>query len=406
MSIATSRSRATRAVGNRWLAEIPENWSSTRLRFVCDVATGSGDTQDAEPDGDYDFFVRSPNPLRSTVFTFNTEAVLTAGDGAVGEIFHHVCGKFHAHQRVYVLTNFRGVMPRYFYYYFSSYFRLMAQDGSARTTVDSVRRWMLTDMPFVLPPLDEQRVIADYLDGETAQIDALVAKQQEFIGLLRERRATVITAEFDSKVKGRLRHAIKFSQTGPFGTQLSANEYVENGVPVINPSHIKRGMMEPDLAISVSCEKAAELSRHRLELGDIVLGRKGEVDKSALVTKTEVGYICGSDSMLLRPAAATVPSYLWWFFQSSAAHNQLERWSVGSTVAGLNQVTISNVTVPLPSNSEQRRIVEHLNEQTNRIDALIAKGEEHIALAKERRSALITAAVTGQFDVRTALKGT
>ncbi|MFP3359195.1 restriction endonuclease subunit S, partial [Planococcus sp. SIMBA_143] len=136
---------------------------------------------------------RSPIPLRSTDFTFDTEAVLTAGDGAVGEVFHHVRGKFHAHQRVYVLSNFRDVLPRYFFYYFSSFFRLMAQDGSARTTVDSVRRWMLTDMPFVLPQPDEQRTIADYLDHETAQIDALVAKQEELIRHLEERRLAFIT---------------------------------------------------------------------------------------------------------------------------------------------------------------------------------------------------------------------
>ncbi|MFP3472431.1 hypothetical protein R0J90_20465, partial [Micrococcus sp. SIMBA_144] len=75
----------------------------------------------------------------------------------------------------------------------SSFFRLMAQDGSARTTVDSVRRWMLTDMPFVLPQPDEQRTIADYLDHETAQIDALVAKQEELIRHLEERRLAFIT---------------------------------------------------------------------------------------------------------------------------------------------------------------------------------------------------------------------
>ncbi len=137
-----------RKVGVRWLEQLPTHWTTSRARYLCDVGTGSGDTIDAEPDADYPFFVRSQTPLASDIYEFDCEAVLTAGDGGVGEVFHHVDGKFLAHQRVYVLRNFRGVQPRFFFYYFSALFGLMARDGSAKTTVDSVRRWMITDMPF------------------------------------------------------------------------------------------------------------------------------------------------------------------------------------------------------------------------------------------------------------------
>ncbi|MEU4574591.1 restriction endonuclease subunit S [Nonomuraea sp. NPDC023979] len=257
-------------------------------------------------------------------------------------------------------------------------------------------------MPVLLPPIEEQRAIADYLDRETARIDTLVEEQQRLIEMLRERRAAVIAGEFDAPTTGRLRYAIRFAQTGPFGTQLSAEEYVEDGVPVVNPTHIKHGVITPDAMISVTPEKAAELRRHQLEVGDIVLGRKGEVDKSALVSEAEAGYICGSDSMLLRPSEDVDPSYLWWFFQSPESHSQLEQWSVGSTVAGLNQTTISRIVLPLPSVVEQRRIAQHLDEQIAKTDALIAEAQRLIELARERRAALITAAVTGQIDVREA----
>ncbi|MEU8321047.1 restriction endonuclease subunit S [Nonomuraea sp. NPDC048881] len=254
-------------------------------------------------------------------------------------------------------------------------------------------------MAVPVPPLDEQRAIADYLDRETARIDTLIEEQQRLIEMLRERRAAVIAGEFEAPATGRLRYAIQFAQTGPFGTQLSAEEYVEDGISVVNPTHIKRGAITPDAMISVTPEKAAELRRHQLEVGDIVLGRKGEVDKSALVSEAEAGYICGSDSMLLRPREDVDPSYLWWFFQSPESHSQLEQWSVGSTVAGLNQTTISRIVLPLPSVVEQRRTAQHLDEQIAKTDALIAETERFIEIARERRSALITAAVTGQMDV-------
>jgi len=255
-------------------------------------------------------------------------------------------------------------------------------------------------LPVLLPPLDEQRAIADYLDRETARIDALIEEQGRLIELLRERRRAAIAAAFSRDSDARLRNVIEVAQTGPFGTQLSANEYFDDGIPVINPSHIKRGCIEPYPSVAVDHKKAAELARWQMRFGDIVLGRKGEVDKSALVGDGEVGYICGSDSMLLRPSPSTDCAYLWWFFQSPECHSQLEQWSVGSTVAGLNQTTISKIVLPLPHLDEQRRIVAYLDEQTAKIDTLIVETETFIELARERRAALITAAVTGQIDVR------
>ncbi|MBF6272914.1 MULTISPECIES: restriction endonuclease subunit S [Nocardia] len=253
-------------------------------------------------------------------------------------------------------------------------------------------------IPFANP--DEQRAIADYLDRETARIDRLIEEQQRLIEMLRERRESEIAAEFAEAAKTPLRQVIEYAQTGPFGTQLSADEYVVGGVPVINPTHIQRGVIVPDDSTTVTPEKAEDLARYRLAVGDIVLGRKGEVDKSALVDKRSAGYVCGSDTMALRLSSGTVPDYLWWFLQSPEAHSQLEYWSVGATVSGLNQTTIRKVRLPLPDVQEQRRIASDLYEKTAKIDRLIVETVHFIELSKERRSALITAAVTGQIDVR------
>ncbi|MGN7132504.1 restriction endonuclease subunit S [Rhodococcoides corynebacterioides] len=255
-------------------------------------------------------------------------------------------------------------------------------------------------LPILLPPIWEQLAIVEYLDRETGRIDTLIGEQQLLIEMLRERRAAEISAEFAKAALTPLRQVIKYAQTGPFGTQLSAAEYVDSGVPVINPTHIQRGLIVPDASITVTTEKAGTLGRFSLAIGDIVLGRKGEVDKSALVDGQSAGSICGSDSMALRPAAGTVPDYLWWFLQSAEAHNQLKFWSVGATVSGLNQTTIRNVRLPLPDEQEQKRIAKHLYAKTAITDTLIAETERFIELSKERRSALITAAITGQIDVQ------
>jgi len=254
------------------------------------------------------------------------------------------------------------------------------------------------------PRVEVQRAIADYLDRETAQIDAFIAKNEELITLLTERRASVLRAAMgEGSSRMRLRQVLTVAQTGPFGTQLSASEYIDDGVPVINPSHIVAGVIAHDPGVSVSVERAGELSRFRLSPDDIVLGRKGEVDKAALVDEESDGYLCGSDSMMLRPTKSIVhPKYLWWFLQSPPAHEQLERFAVGSTVVGLNQRTLRVVQLPVPSLEEQKAITADLNRATAAIGSAMSVAKRSVELARERRAALISAAVTGKIDVGVA----
>ncbi|MDV8149716.1 restriction endonuclease subunit S [Arthrobacter sp. B10-11] len=396
MSTTVSPSRVIKHVGNRWLGEVPEDWSITRLRFICDVATGSGDTQDAEPDGEYDFYVRSPKPLGSTGFTFNTEAVLTAGDGAVGEVFHHVRGKFHAHQRVYVLTNFRGVLPRYFFYYFSSFFRLMAQDGSARTTVDSVRRWMLTDMPFVLPPIDEQRAIAEFLDHETAQIDALVAKQEELVTLLAERKRSVLD-DVLAGVQGercRLRWLYRPSNDANNPNEEVLSVYREHGVI-------------PKSSRSDNFNKTPEnVERYLLVRPDDLVVNKMKAWQGSLGVSVHRG-IVSADYEVLRPSTTDLdPGFAHFLLRSPQMVLQYRVRSRGIRPSQwrLYWQDLADIEVSVPPLTTQRRAASQIKAETDAIDALISKAEEHISLARERRSALITAAATGQIDVRTARK--
>lgn len=166
----------------------------TQVKFVANISTGTGDTQDATETG-YPFYVRSNTPVFSDEWEFEGDAVLTAGDGAgVGRVYHLATGKFRAHQRVYVINNFRTIIPKYFLHVFRALFPGSVFSGNAQTTVPSVRLHMISDLRIPLPPLDEQRRIAAHLDAETAKIDAMIAKAGELRALLDERRSALITA--------------------------------------------------------------------------------------------------------------------------------------------------------------------------------------------------------------------
>jgi type I restriction enzyme S subunit len=184
-----------RMTGNSLIPNIPNNWKLIRTRFLCSIDTGSSDTDESEDVGMYPFFVRSQTPNLSNRFIFDTEAVLTAGDGAgVGKVFHHFEGKFDAHQRVYVMHNFKGISGRFFFYFFSSFFGIAALDGSAKSTVDSVRRHMISELPVAVPPLEEQVRLTRILDDSRKKMELTSTLLRQQVIRLRERREALISA--------------------------------------------------------------------------------------------------------------------------------------------------------------------------------------------------------------------
>ena len=161
------------------------------------------------------------------------------------------------------------------------------------------------------PTLSEQAVIADFLDRETAKIDLLIAKKQMLFEKLKEKRSALISrrvtrglppdaaraagfnphpalkpsgiewlgdvpAQWELKPLFRLAASI---QTGPFGSQLHESDYVEGGIPLINPAHIVGNRLVPEDHSAVDEETAVRLSRHQLRAGDVVMGRRGEIGR-------------------------------------------------------------------------------------------------------------------------------
>ena len=133
-----------------------ENYNLCKLKEICSIQTGKSNTQDRCDEGIYPFYIRSENVEKSNKYIFDCEAVLTIGDGNIGKVFFYENGKFDCHQRVYVLNNFRNVLGKYVYYYFSSFFYKRAMSMSAKNTVDSVRMEMISDMIIKVPKENEQ----------------------------------------------------------------------------------------------------------------------------------------------------------------------------------------------------------------------------------------------------------
>lgn len=177
---------------------IPKEWSEVELQEVLSITTGDKDTQDSQKDGLYPFFVRSQIIERINSFSYDGEAILTAGDGVgTGKIYHYINGKFDFHQRVYMLHNFSSeVTGKYIYQYFKDHFMKKVAMFSAKNTVDSVRRHMISEMKIPKPSIDEQNVIVDRLSA----VDSRISYEDAFCSKILELKQGLMQGLLNGKV--------------------------------------------------------------------------------------------------------------------------------------------------------------------------------------------------------------
>ena len=168
--------------GKKRLPEFSGEWKVEKIKNISSITTGARNTQDKIDDAEYPFFVRSSIVERINSYSFDGEAVLTAGDGVgTGKVFHYINGKFDFHQRVYKISDFSEKIDGYFFYlFFSNYFlkRIMAM--TAKSSVDSVRMEMIAEMPIPLPLLPEQQAIAQILSDMDTEIESLEQKRNKY----------------------------------------------------------------------------------------------------------------------------------------------------------------------------------------------------------------------------------
>ncbi|WEI23298.1 restriction endonuclease subunit S [Acinetobacter bereziniae] len=217
----------------------------------------------------------------------------------------------------------------------------------------NISQGVIKDLEVPLPPLSEQRRIAAILD----QADELRQKRQQAIEKLDHLlQATFIDMFGDpvSNPKGfevkKLSEQVDLIQIGPFGTQLHQEDYIENGIPLINPSHIKNGKIIPNHKLTVSQSKYEELTQYHLRLNDVLLGRRGEMGRCAVVTENEVGWLCGTGSLFLRPNLEKInPFFLELLLSSDSIKRYLENVSQGQTMANLNKTIVGSIPLISPS---------------------------------------------------------
>jgi type I restriction enzyme S subunit len=407
--------------GDGWLGEIPNHWEVKPFRYIF---SESHETNGDTPVGQMlsvsgyrgveikryssealvrpDEMLQNYRVVRSGQLVVNTMWLNYAGLG-VSEYTGHVSPAYRAYE---ISPDVNG---RYIHHllrsnaYVEGYTAHLhgIRPNSLQMDRDTLMGW-----PILLPPPAEQKAIADYLDRETAQIDTLIAKQEQLIATLRERRIAVIwrgalsgfNPLSDSRGSGPSLGTV-FSVT--LGKMLDAKKEpkpMDVSLPYIRAANLQDDGL--DLRdVNHMWYSPAEISRLDIRANDLLVVEGGAVGTAVLVKEPMPGWSFQKTINRVRATSGWSTAWLSYVLRAYRDGGVIDLICDGSTIAHLTAEKLRALRIPATHPEDQAHAVAALDVATARIDSLITKAERFIELSKERRAALITAAVTGQLQI-------
>jgi type I restriction enzyme S subunit len=422
-----------------WLGEIPAQWAHANLKWLS--KRYSGGTPDKTKREYWDggsipwlnsgtvneALITAPSAYITQAAFENSSAkwvpsgslvVALAGQGKTKGMVAQVLLDTTCNQSMAAIVPALRVRSRYLYWWLVRNYqniRNMA-GGDLR---DGLNLELLGAIPCPLPSVSEQASIAMFLDSETGKIDALIAEQEKLLTLLAEKRqATIshaVTRGLNPKAQltnsgvqwlGDLPAHWSGIQLGRLCSSVSdgphfSPSYVDDGVLFLSARNIKTDGWSLNDAKFVSEDDYAEFSKRVVpEIGDVLYTKGGTTGVARAVDLKERFQVWVHVAVLKLQKSLVTPDFLAYALNSVGCYEQAQLYTRGATNNDLGLTRMVKIILALPPMDEQESIVAFLNAETSKLDALKSKAEHAIILLKERRGALIAAAVTGQIDVR------
>ena len=423
--------------GVEWLGEVPDSWDVRPFwtLYVRSKRAGFPEEQLLSVYREYGVVRKSD---RDDNHNNPSEDLATY---QLVEVSDLVINKMKAWQGSVAVSPFRGIVsPAYFVYrpihsmssrflhylmrsirYITGYLSLSKGVRIGQWDLDPVYHSV---MPVLVPSNEEQQVIADFLDRETAKIDALIEEQRRLNELLKEKRQAVISYTLtkglnlaaqmkDSGIQGgglvpahwqlsRLKHASHFRTSGPRGW---SDRIAEAGVLFVQSGDLDDAMrIRYSSCQRVDIQDDAEAVRTRLREGDVVVCITGAKTGNVAVAQDlpERAHM-NQHICLVRPNERVLPGFLGHLLKSDLGQDYFNQSQYGMK-QGLSLDNVANVPVLLPPLTEQKEILRKVESALERLAGMEQAASVAIALLQERRSALISAAVTGKIDVRQPIR--
>ena len=401
-----------------WIGEIPEHWDVAFLkRFVYSIS--SGKTKNIDENGRYPLYGSTGIIGSTNNLDYNGIFVLIARVGANAGKTHIAKGKMGITDNTLIVNYIPIINYKFLFYMLSNYdFKtLTIGSGQPLITGNDVK-----NIKFCIPNLNEQKQIANYLDNKIAKIDETIAKNEELIQLLEEKRIALINQAVtkglnpdvpmkDSGIewigeipKQYIVTKLKFltSKIGSGKTPKGGSEiYVSEGIPLLRSQNIHFDSIRLDDVVFITNEINQDMISTVVKNHDVLLnitgasiGRCNYIDN--IDTANVNQHVC-----IVRPNEKIFYKYLNYFLQSECGQNQVFSNQNGTSREGLNFEELSNFYIILPKDiNEQKRLALYLENEINKIYSTINKIEENIHLLEEYKTSLIHHVVTGKIDVR------
>jgi len=418
--------------GVEWLGEIPAHWTQVPFKRVCSLKTGltpPTDNQANYVDEENDKPWVRPEDLKENGNVITASKFLSQSGwelmrivppystlicciGTIGKT-GYVGSEVSSNQQI-TSASFNS-SPRFNYYLIQSAKEVLEETATGNV-IQILNSERLGGIGFLSVPEMEANRIANFLDHETAKIDTLIEKQQRLIKLLKEKRQAVIShavtkglnpnvpmrdsgVEWLGEVPEHWRNSpLKHVSTIKYGIG-EPPKYVEEGVSLIRATNIRSGKVSKINLVFVNPDDIPENRIVWLEEGDIIVVRSGAgTGDSAIIPNDYEGSIAGFD-MVVKPVKCS-PEFLGHALLSNyIRNNQIDLEKTRAAQPHLNAEELGDCFVLLPPQTEQLEIVKHIDYELFKFDHLIQRAEKAIELMKERRTALISAAVTGKINV-------
>lgn len=404
--------------GIRWAPRLPAHWRSASLRWLAAIyAGGTPDKENLEywTGGEIpwlnsgavnDWSITTPSALiTADAFANSSAKWVPAGSVVMGLAGQGKTKGTAARLEFDATTNqsMAAIVPQKALDYRFLHFWLAGNYQSIRNLAggdlrDGLNLQHVGGIQVPVPPIDEQCTIAAYLDRETARIDTLIEEQQRLVEMLRERRTAVLAHALSVRAP-----EVPFVRcmTQQVDYRGATPTKTDSGVQLVTARNIKTGWVDYEASREfVDREEYDTIMRRGLpRVGDLLFTMEAPLGNIAVVDREDIALAQRVIKWSVNRAMAE-PRFLMYAALGDNFQDQLRARATGSTALGIKASKLPELRIGLPPLAEQRAIVAHLDVETARIDTLIAETERFIELSRERRSALITAAVTGQIDVR------
>jgi len=423
--------------GIGWTPRIPIDWSTGALRWLAMVYAGG--TPDKRKEEYWDngtvpwlnsgavnqqYITRASALITEEAFE-NSSAkwipeqslvIALAGQGKTKGMVAQLGIRATCNQSMAAIVPGKGLVPRFLFWWLTSNYQNI-RNLSGGDLRDGLNLQLIGAVPCLLPALEEQKAIASFLDQETSKIDALVAEQRRLVELLKEKRQAVIsqavTKGLDPNVpmkpSGKMwigdipahwscTALTRIAERVVVGiAEAATHAYADSGIPILRSTNIRAGLIRGTI-LYVEPSFADERDSKRIFAGDLVTVRTGNAGVTAEIPRELDG--CQCFTMLITTLnKAHNPSFFTYWMNSNSAqcYFLLEGW--GTAQVNISVPILKALPVPIPAIEEQNLIVEYLDGELQTFNSLILEAERAITLLQERRTALISAAVTGKIDV-------